>query len=202
MWCRLLLIAFGEVRQMHVRLRLAQIVASPMPKYVGGRVRAQILRLAGFRLGRGTIVFGMPDLTGMGDIYGRLAVGESCLISWGCYFDLEAPITVGNRVGFSPQVSIITSSHDVGSPHSRVGELNPQPIVIEDGVWLGVRCTVLAGVTIHEGAVVAAGALVTKDVPRDTLVGGVPAKILRSLPVEPPPPAIGRSAGPEGPVGP
>lgn len=179
---RAVAIGIGEVRQFHPRLQLARLVTAPMPKYVGGRARTQVLRIAGFRLGAGTIVFDMPEFTGVGRIHERLTVGEQCLISWGCYLDLEAPVSVGDRVGFSPMVSVITSAHDIGSSYNRVGRLQARPVVIEDGVWLGVRCTILPGVTVHRGAVVAAGAVVTKDVPPDTVVGGVPARVLQTLP--------------------
>jgi acetyltransferase-like isoleucine patch superfamily enzyme len=66
------------------------------------------------------------------------------------------------------------------------------PIRIEDGVWIGSRVTVLPGVTIGAGAVIAAGAVVNRDVPPDTLVGGVPARVLRHLD-EPSPKSVRRS---------
>ena len=176
-----LTVAHSELQQFHPRLRLATLLTALLPIYVGSRVRTRALRMAGFRLGDGTLIFGMPTLTGMGNIHDRLLMGRECLVSWGCYFDLEAPVTVGDRVGFSPQVSVITSAHNIGSGHNRVGAMQPQPVVIEDAVWLGVRCTILPGVTIHQGAVVAAGAVVSKDVPKDTIVGGVPARVIRTI---------------------
>lgn len=171
----------SETQQLHARLLLAKLLLFPLPIYVGSRVRARILRLAGFNIGAGTLFFGTPILTGVGNIYERLSTGRNCLVSWGCYLDLQEKITIGDRVGLSPQISIITSSHAVGSSYNRVGDLQALPVVIKDGVWIGVRCTILPGVTIHEGAVVAAGAVVTKDVPANTIVGGVPAKVIKKL---------------------
>lgn len=171
----------SEIQQLHPRFWLAKLLLFPLPIYVGSRLRTQILRLVGFNIGSGTLFFGTPILTGIANLHERLTIGSECLISWGCYLDLQGSITIGDRVGLSPQISVITSSHSVGSPYNRVGDLTALPVVIKDGVWLGTRCTVLPGVTIHEGAVVAAGAVVTKDVPAHTIVGGVPARVIKSL---------------------
>lgn len=176
-----ILILQSEFHQFHPRLLLAKLLLLPIPIYIGSRFRTLILRMVGFNIGRGTLFFGTPILTGTGNIYKRLTIGRDTLVSWGCYLDLQGTITIGDRVGLSPQISVITSSHSVGSPSNRVGELQALPVVIKDGAWIGVRCTILPGVTIHEGAVVAAGAVVTKDVPPNTIVGGVPAKVIKKL---------------------
>lgn len=174
-------VAQSEVSQLHPRLWLARLLLSPLPIYVGSRLRTEVLRLAGFRIGSGSMFFGMPILSGIGNIYERLVIGSQCLVSWGCYLDLQGPIHVGDRVGISPQVSILTSYHEVGSPYNRVGQLHAQAVTIEDGVWLGARCTIMPGVMIQRGAVVAAGAVVTKDVKENTVVAGVPARVIRNL---------------------
>lgn len=172
---------YSEIQQLHPRLWLAKLLLFLLPIYVGSRVRTLILRLAGFNIGMGTLFIGPPILTGIGNIYERLTIGRNCFISWGCHLDLQGNITIGDRVSLSPQISLITSSHSVGSPYNRVGDLQAFPVTIKDGVWLGTRCMILPGVTIHEGAVIAAGAVVTKDVPANTMVGGVPARIIRKL---------------------
>jgi maltose O-acetyltransferase len=178
---KMLTVVHSEFRQFHPRLWLAMTLLAPVPIYVASRLRTQLFRWAGFRLGPGTLIFGTPVLTGLGNIYERLVMGKECLVSWGCYLDLQGPITVGDRVGFSPQVTVLTSSHSIGSPYNRVGDLQALPVVIEDSVWLGARCTIMPGVTIHQGAVIAAGAVVTKDVPPHTVVGGTPARMIRTL---------------------
>jgi maltose O-acetyltransferase len=183
MWQKLRQIGRDEAAGLHVRLSLATLAVSPLPIYVGSRTRALVLKAIGFRIGDGTMFFGMPRIIGQGHIYDRLTIGEQSLVSWGCYFDLQGQITMGNRVGVSPQVAIVTSLHDMGSHHNRVGPLESRPVIIHDGVWLGTRCMILPGVTIGEGAVVAAGAVVHRDVPPNTVVGGVPARPLRELPV-------------------
>jgi maltose O-acetyltransferase len=181
MWRKAADVIRRELAPLHPRVRLAQILTAPLPIYVASRLRTSVLRMVGFRIGPGTMFFGNPVVTGDGDILARFSIGEECLVSWGCYLDLNDRITVGSRVGFSPEVAVVTSAHDTGSPDNRVGPLGGKPVVIHDGVWLGARCMIMPGVTIHEGAVVAAGAVVTKDVPAHAVVGGVPARIIQSL---------------------
>jgi maltose O-acetyltransferase len=178
---KVLSIIKSEVAQFHPRLRFALLIMAPLPIYVGSRLRTLLLRMVGFQIGKGSMFFGPPILTGTGNIHERLMVGNECLISWGCYLDLQGMVQIGDRVGLSPQVAVITSMHGVGSPHNRVGQMEAQPVRIENGVWLGTRCTILPGVTIHEGAVIAAGAVVTKDVPAHTIAGGVPARVIKHL---------------------
>ncbi|NTU65300.1 MAG: hypothetical protein HGB05_18340 [Chloroflexi bacterium] len=75
--------------------------------------------------------------------------------------------------------------HAPGTPANRsdqrAGATFSAPVTIQDGTWLGARCIVLPGVTVGRGSVVGAGSVVTKDVPPNTLVGGVPAKVIRSI---------------------
>lgn len=85
-------------------------------------------------------------------------------------------IVIGNNVAISNHVTIIDSDSHV---LTHEGYKMTKPIIIEDNVWIGTRAVILKGVTIGEGAVVAAGAVVTKDVPPHTIVAGVPGKIIR-----------------------
>jgi len=103
----------------------------------------------------------------------RLKIGKHTHINRGCFFDARAGINIGNNVSISHQVSLLTGGHDV---HSSDFSGIFRPIDIKDYVWIGVNATILQGVTIGEGAVVAAGAVVVKDVEPYSIVGGVPAK--------------------------
>jgi acetyltransferase-like isoleucine patch superfamily enzyme len=123
----------------------------------------------------------MPTIIGGGDIYKRFTIGSGCWVNVACLFDLAASITIGDRVAFGPQVTLLTSTHDIGSSSYRTGTLKNLPITIGDGCWLGARSTILPGVTVGPGSVVAAGAVVNKDVPPNTLVAGVPAQVIKSL---------------------
>ena len=87
-----------------------------------------------------------------------------------------AKITVGTKVAISREAFICTASHDISRPER---PLVTAPIVIADGVWIGARATILPGVRIGEGAIVAANAVVTKDVEPWTVVAGNPAKVIK-----------------------
>jgi maltose O-acetyltransferase len=113
-------------------------------------------------------------------------VGEDTFISGPLHVDLGAAVRIGSRVQFGHHVVLLTMDHEMGPPSARCGRLVAAPITIGDGVWIASRVTVLPGVTIGDGAVVAAGAVVTRDVAPDTLVGGVPAKLVRDLDVDAP----------------
>ncbi|WP_216842854.1 DapH/DapD/GlmU-related protein [Methanogenium sp. MK-MG] len=90
-------------------------------------------------------------------------------------------LEIGNRVAISPNVSFFCSMHPENSKLSKLyGKIDK--ITVEDDVWIGGGSIILAGVTIHKNSVVGAGAVVTKDVPKNTVVGGVPAKPIKNVP--------------------
>jgi maltose O-acetyltransferase len=151
------------------------------PPYCGSRLRPAILRAAGFRIGAGTVFWGRPTIVGGQDLQKRLVIGADCWFNLNCYFDLGGDITIGDRVAVGQEVMILTNSHRVGDLNRRAGPLNASPVRVEDGAWLSTRCTILPGVTIGSGAVVAAGAVVNRSVPPNVMVGGVPARIIREL---------------------
>ena len=105
-----------------------------------------------------------------------LSVGEYTTIGNDGFFDARDTITIGSCVNIAAEVRIYTREHDIDAPDFRE---TGGPVVIEDYVYVGTRATILPGVKIGYGAVVASGAVVTKDVPPYMLVGGVPAKIIR-----------------------
>jgi len=104
-----------------------------------------------------------------------LTIGEFSIIGHNAILDARSGLTIGRNVNLSTGVWIWTQQHDHQDPRFRI---IGGPVVIKDYAWLSCRTVVLPGVTIGEGAVVAAGAVVTKDVPDYTIVGGVPAKVI------------------------
>jgi acetyltransferase-like isoleucine patch superfamily enzyme len=110
----------------------------------------------------------------------NLTVGRNVFINQNCTIYDLAPVTIGDDVLIGPNVSLITDSHPV-APSQRTAYVVAMPITIERGVWIAAGATVIGGVTIGENAVVAAGSVVTKDAPANTLVGGNPARVIRSI---------------------
>ncbi|MEL3945558.1 MULTISPECIES: sugar O-acetyltransferase [Streptomyces] len=106
--------------------------------------------------------------------------GENVFVNQGCTFMDKGGIRIGDRVMIAPKVSLITGGHPLPLAERRE-YLAFAPIVIEDDVWIGAAAMVMQGVTIGAGSVVAAGAVVTRDVPARTLVAGVPARVVKTI---------------------
>jgi maltose O-acetyltransferase len=170
-----------EFAGLHPRLTLARLLLALLPIHVGGRVRTSILRLIGFQIGRGTIMAATPTITCDGYMYDKLVIGANCWINIGCLFNLGAEIRIGSNVAIGHDVMVLTQSHDIGPTTHRAFTQHAKPINIGSGAWLGSRSTILPGVTIGAGAVVAAGSVVCHDVAPNTLVAGVPARALKQL---------------------
>jgi maltose O-acetyltransferase len=171
-----------EISGLHLRLLLARLILAPLPIHVGSRLRVHVLRLAGFRIGPGCVMWGTPTITGSGTLYHKLTIGQGCWLNVGIFFDLGASITIGNRVAIGHQVMVLTTSHEIGPREQRAAALETKPVSIDDGAWIGARCTILPGVKIGAGAIVAAGAVVSRDVPPNTMVAGIPARAVKPLP--------------------
>lgn len=108
--------------------------------------------------------------------YGKhTKIGKNVFINFDCVFLDLGGIIIEDDVLIAPKVSLLTEEHPI-SPENR-HSLVPKPIHIKKNAWIGAAATILPGVTIGENAVVAAGAVVTSDVPANTIVGGIPAKI-------------------------
>ncbi|RMF47691.1 MAG: acyltransferase [Anaerolineae bacterium] len=112
-----------------------------------------------------------------------ITLGEDCLIGEYSIIRGQGGVTLGNRVYTSPFTQIIAVNHIFDDPNRPFIEqgLRAEGIVVEDDVWLGAGAVVTDGVRIGKGAVVAAGAVVTRDVPPHTVVGGVPARVLKEI---------------------
>jgi acetyltransferase-like isoleucine patch superfamily enzyme len=109
----------------------------------------------------------------------NLILGKRVFINSGCKFQDQGGLTIGDDVLIGHNVVIATLNHAFSPEHR--GDLEPQPVRIGNQVWVGANATILPGVTIGDGAIVAAGAVVTKDVAPRTVVGGVPAKVIKVI---------------------
>ncbi|GGF79122.1 nodulation protein L [Azorhizobium oxalatiphilum] len=110
----------------------------------------------------------------------NIHVGARVFINQNCTFYSLADIRIGDDVMIGPNVSLLTSGHPV-APSQRRARLEGRPITLENGVWIAAGAIIIGGVTVGENAVVAAGSVVTHDVPANTLVAGNPARIVRSI---------------------
>lgn len=112
--------------------------------------------------------------------YGKhITIGKNVFINFDCTFLALGGITIEDDVLIGPKVSLITENHSL-NPKERKGLIG-KPIHIKKNAWIGANATILPGVTIGENSVVAAGAVVTKDVLDNTIVGGIPAKFIKEI---------------------
>ena len=139
-------------------------------------LRNLIWRVVGLRLGDNSTLH-----TGIRVFDPRnIAVGQGTIIGYSTFIDGRDKVTIGNNTDIASEVMIYSQEHDLSAPDFRA---HGAPVKIGDYVFIGPRAIILPGVTIGYGAVVAAGAVVTKDVAEFDIVGGVPAKVIgdRSL---------------------
>ncbi len=109
----------------------------------------------------------------------NITIGKNVFINSGCRFQDQGGIVLGDGSFVGHNVVIATLNHDF-APEKR-STLHPAPVVFGENVWVGSNATIIAGVTVGDNAVIAAGAVVTKDVPANTIVGGVPAKVIKRI---------------------
>ena len=126
----------------------------------------------------------VPETVGMfppfyTDFGRNTVVGERTFINAGCKFQDQGGIVIGDDCLIGHNATLCTINH--AQDPDRRGDMEFHPISIGNKVWLGANVTILPGVTIGEGAIVAAGAVVNKDVPARTIVGGVPAKVIKKI---------------------
>lgn len=137
--------------------------------------RQKLSEIFGYPLDDSTTVFA-PFHTNFGR---SISMGKHVFINHACSFLDMGGITLEDHVLIGPRVNLVTENHPL-SPTERRGMLC-RPILIKRNAWIGAGATILPGVTIGENSVVAAGSVVTKDVPDNVVVGGVPAKLIKNL---------------------
>ncbi len=111
-----------------------------------------------------------------------LKIGKNCSVNEWVYFQALGGITIGNGVRIAARSSILSVNHEFEDSSQLILNqgLRLEKVVIEDNVWIGINAVVLPGVKIGEGSIISAGAVVTKDVPPFSIVGGIPAKVLKN----------------------
>lgn len=140
-------------------------------------VRKFFYFISGIKLGRGATFhmgarFFQPN---------NIEIGEGTIVGDHAFFDGRAKIKIGRQVDIASQVMIYNSEHNLSDPTFKATE---EPVAIGDYVFIGPRAIIMPGVSIGNGAIVAGAAVVTKDVPENTVVGGIPAKIIGERPLK------------------
>lgn len=110
-----------------------------------------------------------------------IMLGSNIYIAHGCRFMANDQIFIEDEVQFGPYCVLVSGNHTRRNGSFRFGTNELFPITIEYGAWLGANVIVTAGVTVGKGTLVAAGSVVTRDIPDDVMAGGVPAKILKKI---------------------
>ena len=134
-------------------------------------------QLAGIKIGHGSAIHMWANFFNPSEV----EIGEDTVIGDHCFLDGRAKIKIGNHTALASSVMIYNSEHDIDSCDFMARE---EPVAIGDYVFVGPRAIIMPGVKIGNGAIVAAGAVVTKDVPVRAVVGGVPAKFIRERKLE------------------
>jgi acetyltransferase-like isoleucine patch superfamily enzyme len=138
-------------------------------------VRKRLSEIIGKEIDASTTIF-PPFYTNFGRF---ITLGKNVFINHACSFLDLCPITIEDDVMIGPKVNLITENHPLDPGNRKTVLL--KPIVVKRNAWIGAAATILPGVTIGENAVVAAGAVVSRDVPPNSIVAGIPAKVIKTL---------------------
>lgn len=166
-----------------IRFGLFTLALIPYRCLLVPQARAPWLRLLGARIGRRTILHDVRFFNAYRRGFSGLEIGEDCFVGDECLFDLADGIRMGRQVTLAERVVVLTHMN-VGYTDHPLQEAFPAmaaPVRFEDGCFVGASVTILAGVTVGRRAFVAAGAVVTHDVPPGAVVAGVPARVVRTL---------------------
>lgn len=139
------------------------------------QIRERLSEIIGQKIDESTTIF-TPFHTNFGR---HIQIGKNVFINHACTFLDLGGIIIEDDVLIGPKVSIITENHPVNPNERKMLDL--KSVIIKQNVWIGANSTILPGITIGENSVVAAGSVVTKDVPANTVVAGIPAKIMKTI---------------------
>lgn len=139
------------------------------------QIRSLLSEIIGSEIDKSTTIF-IPFHTNFGR---HIKIGKSVFINHACTFLDLGGITIEDDVQIGPKVNIITENHPVDPSQRKM--LNLKSVLVKKNAWIGAAATILPGVTIGENAIVAAGAVVHKNVAANTIVGGIPARMIKAI---------------------
>lgn len=189
-------INFGVAKNSFIRIADLAILGNHTKILMKNGVKLSIG--SGFKLGEGTCLYVHEDWDFGNDVKietycaifsretgysGRLKIGDGTHIGDYTIIDVADDVIIGNEVAIGPNCTLYSHDHEYANKEMAAwkGEIHTSPIVIEDGAWIGSNVTILPGVHIGKRAVVAAGSVVTKNVSTESIVGGIPAKIITKI---------------------
>lgn len=141
-------------------------------------IKRFMLRTAGAEIGKNVRISSSALFIGSGNLY----IGDNTWIGPRCIISVSSSIKIGSNCDIAPNVYIGTGTHEITPTKDRIADIEiSRDIKIGNGCWLCVNSSILPGVIIGEKSVIAAGAVVTKHIDKMTLVGGVPAKLIKEL---------------------
>ena len=158
---------------------IESIIINNFTKVLPHKLISKILRIFGIDIGKAAIrrncYFDSK----------RVKIGDNTFVNQFCQFHTggqkDGAINIGDNCDIGMGVKFICPTHDIGSKNKRAGVSVVKPINIKNGTWIGANATILSGVTIHEGCIIAAGSVVIKDCEPNHLYAGVPAKLIKKL---------------------
>lgn len=172
----------GVICTINILRHIVLMIANHLPRYHHvDYLRVALYRFAGLQIGPGTRIAGplIVDLSVRSNTLRHIEIGRNSYINFNCRISAaDSQVTIGDDCLVGPNVSFETSEHSIEPRHHRK-ERYTRPIVVGNNVWIGANALVLPGVTIADDVIIAAGAVVTRDVREGTVVGGVPARPLR-----------------------
>lgn len=155
--CKFLIVLFLNITY--------NIIPNPLRKYY--------LKLYGIRIGKHSSIHRYCKFFHIG----KILIGNNSVINFGCYLDNRRGIIIGNNVGIAHNTKIYTLGHNIESPKF---ETKGAPVIIKDNVFIFSNVLIMPGVTIEEGAIILPGSVVTKRIPPYSIVGGNPAKVIKT----------------------
>lgn len=165
---------YYKIRTLIDEARLITSTLNSIP-YDEVKVKSLFNQLFGYELDE-TVEIWQPFYTDYGK---KTKFGKNVFVNHDCSFMDRGGITIGNNTKIGPKVCLITENHHTQPDKRRF--LKSEPITIGENVWIGANATILANTKIGDNSIIAAGAVVTKDIPPNTIVAGVPAKVIKKI---------------------
>lgn len=163
-----------------IKMLLGRIILKILPLQVFPKLNRLCYVMMGHQVGKRVVLYSSVEMLGLIQV----SIGDGSFVGHGTLFmGGVSRISIGRNCDISSKVSLIAGSHEIGNAERRAGTGISRNITIGDGVWIGYGSTLLGGVSIGNGAIIAAGSVVVQSVPAHTVYGGVPAKQIRVLDV-------------------